>query len=383
MHRIAVVAFFTLAAAPIAHPQAAQRADSATGVIPIQPPRKPLPSEAASAAITKFSFIAYGDTRGRFDGTALQVEHGQVVESMLRTIKAAARGSDPIRFVLQSGDAVVSGREAQMLNVSYTPLVDRITTEGGVPYFLSVGNHDVTGSPDLTNPQRQIGLGNYFAAQMFLIPRTGTPHRLNGYPTYAFGFGNTFFLAFDSNIASDSVQYAWVASQLERLNTKRYVNIVAFFHHPVYSSGPHGNPTEPATVALRTMYMPLFRKHNVRLLLTGHEHFFEHFVEHWRDSTGKTHRMDQIVSGGGGAPTYTYKMEPDLDQYLADGARESVRVQHLVKPGADVADNPYHYLVVHVNGRDIRFEVIAADSTLKYQPYHSNRAVLSDTSTAR
>ena len=370
---IAITASTTNAQAPAAH-----RPDSATGVVPISAPRRPIPSEAASAAVTKFSFIAYGDTRGRQDGIALQVEHGQVVESIVRTIKSMANGPDPVRFVLQSGDAVVSGSEARQLNVSYTPLVNRITTEAGVPYFLSVGNHDVTGSPDLNNPLRKIGLANYFAAQKLLIPREGSPRRLSGYATYAFGYGNTFFLAFDSNIANDSTQFAWVKSQLDHLNRRRYVNIVAFFHHPVYSSGPHGSPVEKQSVDLRARYMPLFRKHGVRLLLTGHEHLFEHFVEHWRDSTGRTQRLDQIVSGGGGAPTYTYKAEPDLAQYLAAAAGDSVRVQHLVRPGATAAENPYHYLVVHVDGSHIRFEVIAADATLNYQPYRTNRAVLAD-----
>jgi hypothetical protein len=37
----------------------------------ILPPPTPLPSEAASSAVTRFSFIAYGDTRGRQDGTAI------------------------------------------------------------------------------------------------------------------------------------------------------------------------------------------------------------------------------------------------------------------------------------------------------------------------
>jgi hypothetical protein len=354
----------------------AQRPDS---VIAIRAPRTPLPSAAASAAVTRFSFIAYGDTRGRQDGIALQAEHGMVVESMVKTIKAMAGGPDPVRFVLQSGDAVVSGREAQQLNVSYTPLVNRITTEAGVPYFLAVGNHDVTGSPDLNNPQRLLGLANYFAAQKLLIPRDGNPRRLSGYPTYAFGYGNTFFLAFDSNIAGDTIQFAWVRSQLEHLNRKRYVNVVVFFHHPPFSSGPHGGPTiEPQAAELRARYMPLFRKHRVNLLLTGHEHLFEHFVEHWRDSTGRRHRMDEIVSGGGGAPTYTYRGEPDLRQYEAGSDSDSARVQHLVRPGATEAENPYHYLVVHVNGTHISFEVIAADPAINFQPYRTNRATLSD-----
>ena len=64
---------------------------------PTRAPRTPLPSEAASAKIKKFSFIAYGDTRGRFDGTALQVEHGKVVESMLGTIKQVAGTGDAMR----------------------------------------------------------------------------------------------------------------------------------------------------------------------------------------------------------------------------------------------------------------------------------------------
>ena len=362
---------------------AAQIPDTTT-VVPIKPPRRPLPAEAASARVTRFSFIAYGDTRGRQDGVALQAEHGQVVASMLRTIKAMANGPDPVRFVLQSGDAVVNGREARQLNVSYTPLVNRITTEAGIPYFLAVGNHDVTGSPDLNLPARRLGLANYFAAQKLLIPSGRSPRRLAGYPTYAFGYGNTFFIAFDSNIAGDSTQFAWVTSQLERLNRRRWVNIVAFFHHPAYSSGPHGGATtEPQAAELRARYMPLFRRFGVKLLLTGHEHLFEHFVERWRDTTGKAHRMDQVVSGGGGAPTYTYSTEPDLAQYLADGASDSVRVEHLVRPSADAAENPYHFLVVHVNGANIRLEVIAADSTRHFQPYRTNRAVLSDTGATR
>src|SRR5690348_18409950 len=101
--------------------------------------------------------------------------------------------------------------------------------------------------------------------------------------------------------------------------------------------------------------MPLFRKHGVKLLLTGHEHLFEHFVERWRDSTGRAHRLDEIVSGGGGAPTYTYSAEPDLTQYIAEAGRDSLRVEHLVRPGATIPENPYHYLVVHVNKANISF----------------------------
>ena len=72
-----------------------------------------------------------------------------VVDAMLGTIRRAAKTPDPIRFVLQGGDAVVNGSIATQLNVSCVPLINRLTQEGGVPYLLAVGNHDVGSSTDL------------------------------------------------------------------------------------------------------------------------------------------------------------------------------------------------------------------------------------------
>jgi 3',5'-cyclic AMP phosphodiesterase CpdA len=378
-----VVAASLLASAALAQQPPQPRPDSTIPIAAIQPPRVPLPAEAASAGVTRFSFIAYGDTRGRRDGTNEQYEHWLVVESMIRTIRAMEGGPDPVRFVLQSGDAVVDGRDPRQWNVSFVGLINRITTEGGVPYYLAPGNHDVTSSADLASPGRQTGLRNYLAAVSQLIPPDRNARRLDGYPTYAFGYGNTFVIAFDSNIADDSVQYAWIRSQLERLDRRRYENVVAFFHHPAYSSGLHGGANvERPTVAVRARYMPLFRKHGVDLLFTGHEHFFEHWVERYRDSTGRRRRMDQIVSGGGGAPLYAYNGEPDLRPYRTASGADSAAVQHLVRPGMQPGDNAYHYVVVHVDGARMWIEVIGVDWGRGYAPYRSNRATLSDSTTS-
>jgi len=362
----------------------AQRAGSQTPVVAILPPLTPLPSEPASASVRRFSFIAYGDTRGRRDGIAEQYEHGLVVESMVQTIKALANGPDPVRFVLQSGDAVVNGRDPRQWNVSFVGLINRVTTEAGVPYFLAPGNHDVTSSDDLNNPGRQAGLANYLRAVTQLIPPDRNARRLDGYPTYAFGYGNTFVLAFDSNIADDAVQHAWIKKQLEQLDKGRYENVIALFHHPVYSSGPHGGAIiERPTAQLRARYMPLFRTHGVKLMLAGHEHLFEHWVERWRDSTGRARSMDHVVSGGGGAPLYSYRGEPDLRAYRANAGRDSVQVQHVVRPGPLPGDNPHHYVVFHVDGPRIWLEVIGVDWGIGFQPYRGARATLSDSGTAR
>jgi hypothetical protein len=347
-------------------------ATDTTIVVPITPPQTPLPAEDASRGVTKFSFIAYGDTRGAFDGTLLQYDHSLVVASMLRTIVTRAGSDDAVKFVVQSGDAVLDGRSANQLTVSYVPVINRLTTEAGVPYFLAVGNHDVRTSTSLADTDRVKGLKNYFAANAKLIPREGSPRRLNGYPTYAVGYGNTFVLFFDSNIADDSVQYDWIRRQLQGLDHGRYVNVVAVCHHPPFSSGPHGGSTvELQAAVLRQRYLPLFRQYHMKLLLTGHEHLFEHWVERYTDASGE-HRIDQVVSGGGGAPLYGYQGEPETRQYVQQNAASNVRLQHLVRPEVEPGANPHHYIVVHVDGPKLTLEVIGVSWGQGFDPYRSS-----------
>jgi hypothetical protein len=339
----------------------------------IAAPSVPLPPEAASAGVTKFSFIAYGDTRGRHDGTELQAEHGMVIDGMLDAIKRLSATPYPVKFVLQSGDAVVSGRDAAQWNVSFIPLINRLTTEGGVPYFLVPGNHDLGTSTDLANPLRQAGLVNYYAALANLIPPAGSPRRLDGYPAFAFGYGNTFVLGIDSNIAGDPTQFAWAKKQLEGLDRARYVNVVAFFHHPPFSSGPHGGAVvEPQAQTIRDLYLPLFQTHRVRLVLSGHDHLFEHWVERYVDASGQPQRMDMVVSAGGGAPLYTYQGEPNTSDYVRKNAAAKVRLEHLVKPGPAMADNPYHFVIFQVDGDSISLDVVAVDWGAGFKPYRSS-----------
>jgi calcineurin-like phosphoesterase family protein len=356
-------------------------------VRPIQAAQMPLPDEAASAAVTRFAFIAYGDTRSSGDlsqpgdGDVVQAGHSRLVDRMIERARAAAATPFPIRFVLQSGDAVLRGGNAAMWNVSFTPIIERLTRTANLPYFFSVGNHDVTSMP-AGDPGRALGLHNTLTAMSKLLPPEGSPRRLGGYPTYAFGFGNSFFLAFDSNIAGDPVQLAWVTDQLEHLDRLRYRHVIAFFHHPVFSSGPHSGASaapapgtgqkapdrvEPQTIALRTQYMPLFRRHNVRLLITGHDHLYDHFVERYT-TNGASHRMDALVTGGGGAPPYGYAGEPDLRAYIAAAAAELVRVEHVTRPAGTPLDNPHHFVVVQVDGDRLSLEVIGTGSH-DYLPY--------------
>jgi hypothetical protein len=345
-------------------------------VRPIAPPPRPLPPEAATVGVKRFSFIAYGDTRSRGpsasgepieDGRILQREHSLVVEAMVKATRRLASTRFPVRFVVSSGDAVLYGPNGTMWNVSYVPLIERLTREAGLPFFFAVGNHDTTTSP-IGNPEREQGLRNTLQAMSKLMPPDGSPRRLTGYPTYAFGYGNAFFLMLDSDIPRDETQFNWIEGQLEGLDRRRYPLVFAVFHHPPFDSGQHGGDTlEPQSAAIRAAYLPLFRRHHVRMTICGHDHLLDHFVERYEDR-GRTYRMDHVVSGGGGAPTYTYRSEPDLEPYLQATASQNTRIEHLLKPGPTVEENPHHFLIVRVDGDRLFLEVVGAGPSA-YMPY--------------
>jgi 3',5'-cyclic AMP phosphodiesterase CpdA len=340
----------------------------------IAPPAVGLPAEADSAGITKFSFIAYGDTRGQLNGEEQQPEHARIIDGMLQAIKTQAAAGFPVRFVVQSGDGVTNGGVVEQWNLRFTSLIEQLTLEGGVPFFFAVGNHDL-GPQGVPEADR---LRNAFTAMSRLWPEEGSPRRLDGYAAFAFGFGQYFFITLDSNIVNDTTQLAWVTRQLEGLDRRRYANVVAFFHHPPITSGSHGGETvvESNSEAMRKIYLPLFRRHHVRLLLAGHDHLLDHWVEHYEDEQG-WHRMDQVVTGGGGAPTYVYRGEPDLARYVKTAEPQRVRIDHLAKPGWETSDNPHHFVVFDVDGDRLWIQVMAT-SPVPFRPYGSARVELVD-----
>ena len=63
-------------------------------------------------------------------------------------------------------------------------------------------------------------------------------------------------------------QIKWVEKELAGSTSEWKI---AVFHHPLYSSGDrHGSD-----LRLREVLEPLFVKHNVSVVLTGHDHFYE------------------------------------------------------------------------------------------------------------
>ena len=157
---------------------------------------------------------------------------------------AATHKIYPFEFTVMLGDNIYGGESptdfANKFEKPYKPLLD-----AGVKFYAALGNHD---DPNQRNYKHfNMNGERYFS---FKAPR-----------------GSVRFFALDSNYM-DKAQLAWLEKELSASGSGWKI---AFFHHPLYSSGEkHGSDT-----VLRDQLEPLFLKYGVDLVLSGHEHFYE------------------------------------------------------------------------------------------------------------
>jgi predicted phosphodiesterase len=195
-----------------------------------QPPAElpvPLPNKDGSL---KFSVL------GDF-GTGEQPQY-QLGEQM-----AALHGRFKYDLVVTVGDNIIGSERPQdfqkKFEIPYKPLMD-----AGVKFYASLGNHD-------SREQRFYKLFN-----------------MEGKLYYSYSpKPNIRFFAFDSTYPTPE-QISWLEKELEASNDDWKI---VFFHQPLYSSGHTHGPD----LQLREVLEPLFLKHNVSVVLSGHDHFYE------------------------------------------------------------------------------------------------------------
>jgi 3',5'-cyclic AMP phosphodiesterase CpdA len=142
----------------------------------------------------------------------------------------------------------------------------------GVIVSGTLGNHDV-----------RVEGGRYEFDELGM-PRTRYRRRV----------GNVDFFLLNSNAASSARQRDWLRTKLAD-STARW-QIVAF-HHPPYTCGGYlGNS------AVISRWVPLFERHGVDLVLSGHDHNYQRFKEY--------RGVRYVVHGGGGAPLYSIRPCP-------------------------------------------------------------------------
>jgi 3',5'-cyclic AMP phosphodiesterase CpdA len=213
---------------------------------------------------------------------------------------ALTHKSFPFEFAIMLGDNLYGGENKDdyesKFERPYKPLLD-----AGVKFYAALGNHD-------DPAQRLYKLFN-----------------MNGERYYSFKpslLAGIRFFAIDSNYM-DKKQLDWLEKELAASGSDWKI---AFFHHPLYSSGGrHGSD-----VVLREQLEPLFVKHNVNVVFTGHEHFYERI----KPQKGITY----IVSGA-----------------AAKLRRGDIERSPLTAKGYDQG---YTFMIVEVDGDNMHFQAI-------------------------
>jgi len=170
-----------------------------------------------------------------------------------------------------------------------------------VPFYASLGNHD--------QPNQ----------------RFYKPFNMNGKRFYSLKAPreSVRFFAIDSNYI-DPEQLGWIKK--ETCGASEHWKI-AFFHHPLYSSGrTHGSDLD-----LRRTLEPVFEECGIGVVLTGHDHFYERV----KPQKGILH----FVTGGAG------KLR-----------RGDLRKTELTDVGFDQG---FHFMVVEIQGDAMHYTALS------------------------
>jgi hypothetical protein len=198
-------------------------------------------------------FIAFGDWGA---GTSFQKAVAQQLATLYQKV--------PFDTVLMLGDNIYEIGDVNKLGKAYFTDTYTSLIESGVKFIVALGNHDIAGG--FQDDQ----------VHFFKMP---------GYYYSALRGPFEFFVINSNTFANDEVQQKWLDKALE--DSKADWKIV-LGHHPVYSSGEHGN-----NAGLKKTLEPLLVKHSIPLYLAGHDHDYERF--------SRVNGLQYIVSGGGGA----------------------------------------------------------------------------------
>jgi predicted phosphodiesterase len=222
-------------------------------------------------------------------------------DNQYRTAKVLteARQKFPFEFVLMAGDNMYGSDSARDYARKFEEPYKGILS-AGIKFYAALGNHD--------NPNQ----------------RMYKPFNMNGQRYYTFKpKDGVRFFAIDSNYM-DMVQLAWLEKELAASGSDWKI---AFFHHPLYSSGGrHGSDR-----ALRDQLEPLFVKHSVDVVFTGHDHFYERVKPQ--------HGIQYFVVGGSAK--------------LRRGDIEGTGIT------AKGFDQGYSFLLAEIDGDQLHFQVIS------------------------
>jgi calcineurin-like phosphoesterase family protein len=247
-------------------------------------------------------FAIIGDT-----GTASR-EQNEVGQQM-----AAFRTRFPFDFVIMVGDNLYGGNAAadylSKFELPYKALLD-----GGVKFYASLGNHDNPTESSYKN--FNMGGVRFYTFK----PKAGVR-----------------FFALDSNYM-DKPQLEWLEKELANSQSDWKI---AFFHHPLYSSGK----THGSSLDLRALLEPLFIKYGVNVVFSGHDHFYERIkpqkgIYYFVSGAGGSLRKGNINRGTGLSDV---AFDTDFQFMLAEIAGADLYFQTISRAGQTVDAGVIHH----------------------------------------
>lgn len=239
----------------------------------------------------RFSFVVLGDTRTGDD--------------IYRKLLALSLERKPA-LIVNTGDQIARpGDREQWANFR------ELSRSVRVPYFLTVGNHDV-------NP-------NVAASEDVYRDEVDLP---GNELYYSFAAGNALFIVLNSSLAGEDrriagEQLAWLERTLAS-STRQHTFII--IHHPLFpekGKGRHQGNSLDRYSADRDRLHGLFRKHRVTAVFQGHEHVYLRKA---------VDGVLYITAGGGGAPLYAKDEDGGFHHYVSvavEGDRVTAEVVDL------------------------------------------------------
>ena len=256
-------------------------------------------------------------------------------------------------FTLMLGDIADDGRRAELWEWFFDDY-GRLVRE--YPFLPVAGNHEYTN--DAT------GLDNYDA--VFDYPR----FYVQDMPEAALFVLNSNYLIDQHGLVDDDRQDAlwekwfvssdtssspsWLEAQLERRKDRPFKLIA--MHHPVLTyawhfkdwvNGTHGRNLEEK----RDQLLDLLQKYHVQVILSGHEHLYEHDILRWGSEPNRQ-ELHQVISSGGGTPPRGIATQGEIEERQAYYRARGLDVEHLRQESA------FHFTRVEVAPEALTLETI-------------------------
>lgn len=170
----------------------------------------------------------------------------------------------PYDLIIHTGDIAYDSGTISEFEDNVFSVYNRLFRH--LPFFPVSGNHEY--ETDDARPYRDV----------FALPSNER--------WFSYDWGNVHFAAIDTE-QDYAVQARWLDEDLAKSSQPWKI---VYMHRPPYASSERGSDLEA-----REAFAPIFEKHGVKLVLTGHEHHYER--------TKPQRGVHYIVTGGGGQGT--------------------------------------------------------------------------------